>query len=260
MRQKILLLLAVTFGLLAFVLTYRQIQSTRNELQRESQSYVLVMLNKDKRADEEVRAADLVQRQVFRRAGDLSNNEILWSQRNLIIDQKLATSVPRDRPLLFTDFQAPSRDKGFSSRPREDRRAYAIAVDAVSGVNYLIQPDDRVDVIGSFTIPDYKGDASIDMVTVTLLQNVKVLATGGRWSSAQNPAELGSGSRAYNTVTLELFPQEVELVSFASQRGRLSLSLRNMNDTRVLPNPQSINFKTMLESLPDYTRRRTTAF
>ncbi len=257
MRQKILLLLAVTFGILAFVLTYRQIQSTRTELQRESQAYYLVMLNKQKLSDEEIRSEDLVQKQVFRRAGDLTNNEVLWSQRNNIIGQKLANSVPADRPLLFTDLQPIARERGFSSRPREDRRAYALAVDAVSAVNYLIQPDDRVDVIGSFTIPDYKGDSSIDMVTVTLIQNVKVLATGSRWEANSYGTPDYSASRAYNTVTLELFPTEVEMVSFAAQRGRLSLSLRNNRDTRVLPNPQSVNFKTMLESLPEYTRRRS---
>jgi len=261
MRQKILLLVAVTFGVLAFILTYRQIEHTREAIRGESKSYVLVGLRKDMLSDEELRPEDLVPREVLRRQGDLSSSEILWQQRAAVIGQKLANAVSANRSLLYTDLQLPSRDRSFSARPKPDRRAYSIAVDAVSAVNYLIQPEDKVDVIGTFTLPDYKGDNSIDIVTLTLLQNVKVLATGTLWGSGYTtPGGIGgNGQRAYSTVTLELFPEEVEIVGFAAQKGRLSLSLRNFNDTRVITQPQSVNFKTLLEVLPELTRRRSEA-
>ena len=43
------------------------------------------------------------------------------------------------------------------------------------------QLNDNVDVLGTFRFPDLRGDNSLDTVTITILQNVKVLAVGNRW-------------------------------------------------------------------------------
>ena len=255
MRSKIMLIVAVCCGILAFELTYRQIQAVKAEIRAQTHTYALVTLKANRLADEVVRAEDLQPREVQRRDGDISSNEVLWNQRDAIIGMKLSASVPAGRTLLFSDFAAPPRDRSFSARPKIGRRAYSIAVDTTSAVNFLIVPEDRVDLIGTFTLPDYKGDRSIDMVTVTLLENVKVLATGARWGTYYSMSP-DMGGRSYTTVTLELLPEEVEIVSFAAQNGRLSLSLRNFQDSRMTDGSVSINFKTMLERLPELRKNR----
>ena len=131
----------------------------------------------------------------------------------------------------------------------------AIPVDPVSSVNNLIQPNDNVDVIGTFRFPDVRGDSALDTVTLTILQDVKVLAVGNRWR-----APLGENVPAgnYGTVTLQLMPDEVEMLVFASQKGKISLSLRNFEDTRIFRDieKRSVNFKLLEKEIPNYNIRR----
>ena len=77
-----------------------------------------------------------------------------------------------------------------------------------------------------------------------MLENVKVLAPGARWG-VDYTMGTDMGGRAYTTVTLELTPEQVEIVSFAAQKGRLSLSLRNYQDNRTMPVRQSVDFYTL---------------
>lgn len=244
MKSKLLILVAVLFGVLAFLLTYRQIQAHKAELTAGTQRYALVMLKEDRLEGDVIQPEDIRPREVQRRDGDISSNEVLWSQRDAIIGMKVSAAVPAGRALLYSDFAAPPRDKSFSGRPKIGKRAYSLAVDTVSAVNFLIVPEDRVDVIGTFTLSEYKGDDSVDMVTFTLLENVKVLATGARWGADYSMGP-DMGGRAYTTVTLELSPEEVEIVSFAAMKGRLSLSLRNYQDNRSSEIRQSVNFNTI---------------
>jgi pilus assembly protein CpaB len=66
-------------------------------------------------------------------------------------------------------------------------------------------------------------------VTVTLLQNVIVLATG-EITGSTNVQALDKDSRDYNSVTVMVLPEEAEIIILASQLGALQLSLRNPED------------------------------
>ncbi len=156
---------------------------------------------------------------------------------------------------MWDDLRPPTRNQGFSGQIRNGYRAFAISVDATSSVSNLVRPGDNVDVIGTFTMPDLRGDSSLDTVTLTLLQNVKVLATGNRWGRQGMGGETG-GQSNYMTVTLQLFPHEVELMAFATLKGRLMLSLRNFEETKIDKNSQSVNFRYLQEQLPKYNEIR----
>ena len=145
------------------------------------------------------------------------------------------------------------QSKGLSSHVAIGYRAKTISVDSVSAVNYLIKPLDRVDVIGTFTFPNARNDRDIDTITLTILQSVLVLATGSDTAQSFD----GSG-RSYSTVTLQLTPEEVEMIDFASQKGMLSLSLRNPEDSAMTSKLQSVNFKYLQEHLKDYNKKRET--
>ena len=132
----------------------------------------------------------------------------------------------------------------------------AIPIDPVSSVNYLVQPNDNVDVIGTFRFPDVRGDTALDTITLTILQDVKVLAVGNRWGAMAGTDP--NGARNYGTVTLLLWPDEVEMIVFASQKGKLSLSLRNFEDERIDRDieSRSVNFKLLEQEIPKYNQRR----
>ena len=121
----------------------------------------------------------------------------------------------------------------------------------------MVNPNDHVDVIGTFTFPDESGKREqAALVTCTILQNVLVLATGKE--TAKSPASAFGGG-AYSTVTLEVTPREVEMLVFAEQiKGRLSLALRNPSDVHYESELPRVNFEKIeeeIESLNTYRQR-----
>ncbi len=255
MRQKLLLSGAVLFGFLAFVLSYFQIQAVKDRIRGEAESVYLIKVTRNIASGEELRESDIARAEVRRlRSSGVNSREIPWSQSAAVIGRKLESSMSAGQILLVSDLKPMSQRQGFNAVIREGMRAVSISVDAVSAVNNLILPNDNVDVIGTFRFPGERGDAAIDTVTLTLLQNVKVLAVGNRWGSYP-----GEGRGSYSTVTLLLYPEEVEMVIFASQKGRLSLSLRNFEDARIerQTETRSVDFRQLEKAVPKYNERRS---
>ena len=256
MRQRMLLVLAVVFGLLAFILTYQQIESEKRRIAGDSETAILIQVTRNMVEGEILTEKDVARYTVKRRREAMANSrEIPWSQLYKVVNHKLDTSINRGQILQTTDLKFGARRNGFSGIVQDGWRAVSIPVDPVSSVNNLIQPNDNVDVIGTFRFPDVRGDSALDTVTLTILQDVKVLAVGNRWQSAL--ADSGSAG-SYGTVTLQLMPDEVEMLIFASQKGKITLSLRNFEDTRITRDieKRSVNFKLLEKEIPNYNKRR----
>ena len=113
-----------------------------------------------------------------------------------------------------------------------------------------------MDIIGTFRFPDAKGDSSLDTVTLTILQRVRVIATGTDMGVLASSGNQEMRSRGYSTVTLELTPKEVEMIIFASQKGRLHLSLRNYEESAITKELQSVNWNFLQKHIPSYTQER----
>jgi Flp pilus assembly protein CpaB len=62
--------------------------------------------------------------------------------------------------------------------------------------------------------------------------------------------------RSYNTVTLELTPKEVEMIIFAMQKGNLTLSLRNYEESTVTGDLQSVDWSYLQKNIKQYTKER----
>ena len=67
MRQKLLLLGAVVFGLLAFVLTYRQLEAEKRRILGDSETVVLIRITRNMVENEEIRETDVARHPVQRR-------------------------------------------------------------------------------------------------------------------------------------------------------------------------------------------------
>lgn len=258
MRQKMLLLGAILFGLLAFAMTYHQLEAEKRRIMGDSETVYLIALTRQMGPGEEIMQTDVTRKEVRRsreESGMFSSREIPWSEVSRVIGRQLEVSMAPGQILQNTDLKPVSQRQGFTGVIQRGLRAVAIPVDPVTSVNNLVQPNDNVDVIGTFRFPDVRGDTLLDTVTLTLLQNVKVLAVGNRWGAA---ALDPTGSRSYGTVTLLLYPDEVEMMIFASQKGKLSLALRNFDDeviTRELES-RSVNFKLLEKEIPRYNEQR----
>lgn len=67
MRHKMLLLGAVLFGVIAFVLTYQQLEAERRSIRGTSETVMLIRLTRDKAEGEELRQEDLARYEAQRR-------------------------------------------------------------------------------------------------------------------------------------------------------------------------------------------------
>jgi pilus assembly protein CpaB len=103
-------------------------------------------------------------------------------------------------------------------------RAVAVRVSAQSTAGGLILPNDRVDVIKTFT-QQSNADAAAESVSSTILTNIKVLAIDQTVEEQD-----GETVMVGKTATLALTPAQVELVTAAEASGTLSLALRSVAD------------------------------
>jgi pilus assembly protein CpaB len=109
-------------------------------------------------------------------------------------------------------------------------RAVSTEISAETGAGGFILPNDRVDVILSKREKPQGPDASgADLVTSqVILGNVRVLAID------QAPKEKeGQNAVLGKTATLEVTPDDAEILARARQSGTLSLSLRSIADGKT---------------------------
>ena len=263
MRQKILMLAAVFFGVLAFIFTYQQIQQERNKIRNSAVRVRLIRMKADVSEGDKLMDTDIEMYEAMRFANAAANTfEIPWERRTDVIGSPLRSMVRKGDILTWRDFkQVFTKDDrtGLPAQTRSGWRAISIPVSQVSSVSGLIRPNNFVDVIGTFHFPDTKGDSSLDTVTMTILQRVKVLATGTDIGYAQqNNAQSGvsAAGRSYSAVTLELTPKEVEMIIFAQQKGSLTLSLRSYEDPNITTDVQSVDWAYLQQHIKEYTAER----
>lgn len=246
MRQKLLLLAAVFFGILAFIFTYQQISAEKAKIQQSTIQLDVVSLAKDISANEEIKAEHLVAKRISRFKDDNLSAQIPWTHRNQIIGRKVTSGHEAGDVLTWhvIDIGAEGSGRtGLSTRINKDGDyvAVAIPVDAVSSLNGLIIPNNYVDVIGTFNQPG--GGTNIETITMTLMQYVRVLACGADMGY-QNT---GRSGRGYSTITLEVTQEQAKILIFAQKKGRLSLVLRRAGDSKMEPNPRRVNWDEFLK-------------
>lgn len=109
-------------------------------------------------------------------------------------------------------------------------RAVATAISADTSAGGFILPNDYVDVIMTRRADAGSGAAGgSGFTTETILKNIRVLAID------QNIQEDEEGKRVKvgQTATLELTPQQAEIITVAQQMAdRLTLALRSITDTQ----------------------------
>lgn len=264
--QALILAVSVLAGLLAFWLTARyisgkleEVERLRRELYAEAEKIPVVVAYRDIPAGTVLRTEDLARKSVFR--GAVTENTVLPEDVSMVLGKKLRYMVRREEPLLWNYVDMPYQPgTGLAPMIRPGLRALSISVTSPSSVSGLVQPNDRVDVLGTFTFPSKTTPGEIETLTLTMLQDVTVLATGqilARPHGGRDPRVRPGG---YNTVTFEVTPREAEMLVFAQTlRGNLTLSLRNPADVSFERNLPEINFDHIEQHLGDLNIHRQRA-
>lgn len=111
-------------------------------------------------------------------------------------------------------------------------RAIALSVEAETSAGGLIWPGDRVDIILTQEIREDGVPLAQQVVSETILENVRILSTDQKLGSATDSAETVEGKveprRVPTTVTVEVTPEQAERVTVGGTLGRLHLTLRGV--------------------------------
>lgn len=153
-----------------------------------------------------------------------------------LLDQKqhpaYLASVPimEGEQILSTKLTLPGKGVGLAVTVPPRMRAVAIPVDEASGISGLIKPGDYVDILGTF---DLAGGKSY---TFTILQSILVLSCGSQILGASEELSKKTGPQKIGLPGLEEFapscvsvavtPQQAVTITFAREKGKISLSLR----------------------------------
>ncbi|MBV1798606.1 Flp pilus assembly protein CpaB [Siccirubricoccus sp. G192] len=136
-------------------------------------------------------------------------------------------------PVARTDVLRP-RDRGFLAAVlRPGTRAIAVGVDAVTGAAGLIWPGDQVDVILTQELDASAAPIARRVVGETVLTSIRVIAVDQEFTQGATVGAVGAGGNGQRavarTITLEVLPEHAERVAVAGRLGRLSLTIRAMD-------------------------------
>lgn len=263
MKQSIVLAIAVALGLCAALLTRQYLKAKDREVaERLAQithryrQVEVVTVTRDLPAGSVIQTADIGLVKKFEQ--QLRSDCIRESDYRDIIGRKAAHRLEKGAPVFWTDIEggAPGR-RGLSDDIKVNCRALSINVSGASAVSGMVRPNDHVDVLGTFSFPSKERPDELQLVTLTVVQDVTVLATGTETAKTAAGSTARAGS--YNTVTLEVTPREAEMLVFAEQiKGRLTLALRNPADVayeKELPRVDFEKIESEIEELNTYRQR-----
>ncbi|NCC26617.1 MAG: Flp pilus assembly protein CpaB [Gammaproteobacteria bacterium] len=159
--------------------------------------------------------------------------------RAFVLGRPVNRDLTPGSPLLY-DYFTDLDGRRFAAAIEPGKRAIAIPVGSTSAVGFLIEPGSVVDILGTFPRLDASSEAgsgarallpdfAVEIVTRTILQAVKVLAVD---RAVSRGGYEGLGDRGFRSVTLEVTPEQAEILTFAlgQVKGGLTLSLRHPDD------------------------------
>ncbi len=256
MKQKIVLIVSVVIGIMAFVLTNKYLRDVRAELYRGAARIPIIVANKDLPSGTTLEITDLAQKEEF--ASAVGDNIFGPDDLNNIIGKRLRYPLRRGEPLWWSHVDLPEHQRtGLAPTIQVGLRAISIPISGAAGVSGLIKPNDRVDILGTFSFQSATSPEELESVTLTLLQDVTVLATGQRLARDDLGTGFETRGGGYSTITFEVTPREAELLVFAQHvKGQLSMSLRNPEDVSYEGLLPSVNFEHIESKLEEYNRFR----
>jgi pilus assembly protein CpaB len=185
-----------------------------------------------------------------------------FTSANQLVNRVTAVAVKAGQPILPSQVSA-STGEGLNFAVSEGMRAVSISASEVAIAGGNVSPGNRVDVVGAFKM--HAGDAGpliaqftgepfgrFDVpeggtVTFTLLQNVRILAVAQKLpedtaapsqdteNSVDEDVRSLRASPEAATITLEVTPQQAQILAVADLQGDLRLSLRAFGDASKAP-------------------------
>jgi len=143
-----------------------------------------------------------------------------FSVASKVLGRGAILPISKGEFILPSKLAALNAGAGLPSMIPPGMRAVSVRVNDVVSVAGFVQPGTRVDVLAT-------GSEGNERQTVTVLENVAVIAVGGSLLE-----RLTGGEANAPVITLLVSPDDAQKLALASQEGRIQLALRNPLDTK----------------------------
>jgi pilus assembly protein CpaB len=140
-------------------------------------------------------------------------------------------SIPQGAPVLPSMIAPKGTLPGLLVRVKDGYRAVAVKIDESSGVGYLVNPNDWVDVLAVMEVS--KGRKT-DTISKVVLERVQVGAVGQILNGGPEDSGSGNSNSHAKTVTLLVKVEDVPKLHLAQTRGRITLAMRGNDDTQIV--------------------------
>lgn len=233
MKNPMALIVALILGLFSMLINCSYLKQERESLLYESETIKTLVstqdIPKNFKLDETMVNVEDVPRK-WRQPGALQSVED-------ILGQISANPIQQGEQILITKLVS-MEDAGLAYKIPKKKRAIAAAVYDVSAVGGHVKPGNYVDLLGSF---DFGQGEKSDLRTVTIFQNVHVLAVGDDLGQTVprnadgDDSMVGGSAGAYmnsgannGTIVLALSPLECQKIVLAQEVGSLTVTLRSL--------------------------------
>jgi pilus assembly protein CpaB len=235
LKGKMPLVIAVVLALIAVVVAWRAIKMRELEVTRGWQLEKVVVAAADIQPGSfltnDSAHVDFMPRKF------VYESVLIPADLEVALGREVIVPIKRGEPIHWYQLQGIRSLERLSKAVRRGGRAVSMDVNERSSVGQWVRPNDHVDVLGTFRDPN-----SNQMVAVTLLQNVIVLATGSITAASQTART----DNTFSTITLLVLPEEAEILVLAQELGSLYLSLRNTEDISIFEERARTTIQTLL--------------
>jgi pilus assembly protein CpaB len=266
MKQKAILIVSVVVGLLAAILTRSYMNAKDSEVEkwkadfnRKNAKIEVLAVKKAIPSGTVLTMQDLGAKLAIE--ASVRGHSIKADQYVSLIGRKTLRPLQEGSLVFWSDIEGGDpASRGLAGDIKPRMRAISVNATGAAAVSGMIKPNDHIDVLGTFSFPSKTSQGELELVTLTILQDVLVLATGKETSKSQFLGDSRSSSAAYSTVTLEVTPREAEMLVFLEQiKGRISLALRNPDDVYFEKTLPRVNFEMIqaeIESLNTFRQQQ----
>jgi pilus assembly protein CpaB len=217
-RSRLLMIggLALAIGLLVSYSVYNQLRASAG-LNTKASGVPVVVAASDIEVGAKLRANDV--RVISLPAASLPPGA--FSSVAKVMGRGAILPIGKGDFILPGKLAAVDAGAGLPSMIPPGMRAVSVRVNDVVSVAGFVQPGTRVDVLAT------GNQGGNDRQTITVLQNVAVIAVGGSMLE-----RLAAGEQSAPVITLLVSPDDAQKLALASQEGRIQLALRNPLDTK----------------------------
>ena len=220
-RKKMVLLVAVIFGVSGAIGANYYLNRTINEIKRQESVTASVVVAKSELPAGSMITSDTV---------SVREIPLEWAQSGAVkpenfesIENATLKEPMGKGEMVMWSMVEKVGDQAVSAVVVKGRRAVTVPVDEISSLSGMLQPGDLIDLVVTVN----NGDQAISF---PLLQQVRVIATGSRMRAITEE----DGGAQYSTITVDVTPEEARKIIAARDGGQLTAMLRNPGDRQPI--------------------------